>query len=479
MPRNARAVAVVVLASVFVAVALVAVTNSHMQAATSSMFNGQTVTMLEDVSAEVAGKKLKNPADAKVAAKMEQMINMINGDFNSMMSYGSKVGFVAPATESIAAQARDGSLYKTPDIPDPPKFHIDAKGFILGLAPDSKSAAAHAAAHAAALSAPAPAHAHAELAAPAPAAAGSSSISAKEATLESELRKLKEQDLEAQLKKLQGGSAPAAETVHAAVVAADTPVKSAVNSDASYLLSKQPHAQVPHAAAPSDNAPDALSHPMQRVAASVSAPGSASGPYVKDGIKYLGPPPAPLPLPPPSVCFSHAPSLRYKNYHAYLLAQKMQALTAQISGDFDSMMSYGSKVGYVPPAGQESISAQVKDGSMFKSPDIADPPAWKPVLDSHSIANLASTASIITPDDAKSVAAAPSVPGLPSLPTLPGQGSPSDLVLHHLRSTGNSNDDATDKSDRAAAPASKGESEWQKKFGFLAKDEAAAAKADD
>jgi len=289
MHRNAKAIAAVVLASVLVAMALVAVTNSHMQTATSSMFHGQTVTMLEDISAEVAGKKLKNPADAKIAAKMEQMINMINGDFNSMMSYGSKVGYVAPATESIAAQARDGSLYKTPDIPAPPKFHVDAKGFILGLKPDSQTQAAPSAPAAAAAPAAAPAHSHAVLAAPAPVSSASNTISTKEATLEAELRKLKEQDLEAQLHKLQGGSAaaPAVETVHAAVVAADSPIKSAVHSDASYLLSNQAQAQVPHAAAPSDNAPDALSHPLQHVAATVSAQGSSSGPYMHDGLKYL------------------------------------------------------------------------------------------------------------------------------------------------------------------------------------------------
>lgn len=175
------------------------------------------------------------------------------------------------------------------------------------------------------------------------------------------------------------------------------------------------------------------------------------------------------------------PSCRYKNYNAYLLAKKMQALTAQISGDFDSMMSYGSKVGFVPPAGQESIAAQVKDGSMFKSPDVPDPPAFKPVLDSNGIANLAATAAVVTPSEAaaiksKNSLSTPVVQGLPSLPVLPNQHSPAEYIQHHLRSVGNS---ATlDKADRAAAP-SKGESEWEKKFGFLAKDEAAAAKADD
>ncbi len=157
----------------------------------------------------------------------------------------------------------------------------------------------------------------------------------------------------------------------------------------------------------------------------------------------------------------------------------MQALTAQISGDFDSMMSYGSKVGYVPPAGQESISAQVKDGSMFKSPDVPDPPAFKPVLDGSGIANLAATAAVVTPAEAQVIKArlkVPSVPGLPSLPVLPNQGTPADFIQHHLRSVASS--DTSDKADRAAAP-SKGESEWQKKFGFLAKDEAAAAKDDD
>ena len=158
----------------------------------------------------------------------------------------------------------------------------------------------------------------------------------------------------------------------------------------------------------------------------------------------------------------------------------MQALTAQISGDFDSMMSYGSKVGYVPPAGQESIAAQVKDGSMFKSPDVPDPPAFKPVLDGSGIANLAATAAVVTPAEAKHIKAtssSPSVPGLPSLPVMPNQGSPADFIQHHLRSVNNA-DTTTDKADRAAAP-SKGESEWQKKFGFLAKDEADAAKNDD
>jgi hypothetical protein len=159
-------------------------------------------------------------------------------------------------------------------------------------------------------------------------------------------------------------------------------------------------------------------------------------------------------------------TFRYKNYNAYLLAKKMQALSAQINGDFDSMMSYGSKVGFVPPAGQESIAAQVKDGSMFKSPDVPDPPAFKPVLDADSIAHLAAS-----PSEAKHISAqisTPSVPGLPSLPVMPNQGSPAD---------GNA-DTSSDKADRAAAP-SKGESEWQKNFGFLAKDEANAAKSDD
>jgi hypothetical protein len=175
------------------------------------------------------------------------------------------------------------------------------------------------------------------------------------------------------------------------------------------------------------------------------------------------------------------PTFRYKNYNAYLLAKKMQALTAQISGDFDSMMSYGSKVGFVPPAGQESIAAQVKDGSMFKSPDVPDPPAFKPVLDSNGIANLAATAAVVTPAEAASIKSknslsSPVVQGLPSLPVLPNQHSPAEYIQHHLRSVGDS--DTLDKADRAAAP-SKGESEWEKKFGFLAKDEAAAAKADD
>jgi hypothetical protein len=172
-------------------------------------------------------------------------------------------------------------------------------------------------------------------------------------------------------------------------------------------------------------------------------------------------------------------AFRYKNYNAYLLAKKMQALTAQISGDFDSMMSYGSKVGYVPPAGQESISAQVKDGSMFKSPNVPDPPAFKPVLDSNGIATLAATAAVVSPAQASALThrlSTPSVPGLPSLPVLPNQGSPADFIQHHLRSVANT--DTPDKADRAATQ-SKGESEWQKKFGFLAKDEAAAAKDDD
>ena len=127
MPRNSKSVLGVVLASFLVAVALVALTNNQMQSATSDMFHVQSVTMLEDVTSEVAGKKLKHPGDAQLAARMQQMINAINGDYNSMMSYGSKVGYVAPATESIAAQARDGSLFKSPDIPDPPKFDVDPK----------------------------------------------------------------------------------------------------------------------------------------------------------------------------------------------------------------------------------------------------------------------------------------------------------------------------------------------------------------
>jgi len=465
MARNSKSVLAVVVASFLVAVALVAVTNIHMQSATSNMFHVQSVTMLEEVSAEVSGKKLKHPGDAQLAARMQQMINAINGDYNSMMSYGSKVGYVAPATESIAAQARDGSLYKSPDIPDPPKFNIDPKGFVLGSASSHPAAAAPAAVpvadHAAALSVPAVEAAHAPVhhavLSSAPATGASNSVSAKEATLEAELRKLKEQDLEAQLHKLQGSApaaAPAPVSVHAAIDSADAPVKSAVHSDASYLLSHEAHADVPRVVAPSDSTPDILSHPLQHAAATGDALGSASGPYVRNGIKY-------------------------KNYNAYLLAKKMQALTAQISGDFDSMMSYGSKVGYVPPAGQESISAQVKDGSMFKSPNVPDPPAFKPVLDSNGIANLAATAAVVTPAEAQSIKArlkVPSVPGLPSLPVLPGQGTPADFIQHHLRSVADSV--TSDKADRAAAP-SKGESEWQKKFGFLAKDEAAAAKDDD
>jgi hypothetical protein len=485
MARNSKSVLAVVVASFLVAVALVAVTNIHMQSATSNMFHVQSVTMLEEVSAEVSGKKLKHPGDAQLAARMQQMINAINGDYNSMMSYGSKVGYVAPATESIAAQARDGSLYKSPDIPDPPKFNIDPKGFVLGSASSHPAAAAPAAVpvadHAAALSVPAVEAAHAPVhhavLSSAPATGASNSVSAKEATLEAELRKLKEQDLEAQLQKLQGSApaaAPAPVSVHAAIDSADAPVKSAVHSDASYLLSHEAHADVPRVVAPSDSTPDILSHPLQHAAATGDALGSASGPYVRNGIKYFTLQP----------CFfdnvvTYIFAFRYKNYNAYLLAKKMQALTAQISGDFDSMMSYGSKVGYVPPAGQESISAQVKDGSMFKSPNVPDPPAFKPVLDSNGIANLAATAAVVTPAEAQSIKArlkVPSVPGLPSLPVLPGQGTPADFIQHHLRSVADSA--TSDKADRAAAP-SKGESEWQKKFGFLAKDEAAAAKDDD
>jgi hypothetical protein len=464
MARNAKSVVAVVLASFLVAVALVAVTNHHMQTATSNMFHSQSVTMLEDVSSEIAGKKLKHPGDAALAARMQQMINAINGDYTSMMSYGSKVGYVAPASESIAAQARDGSLFKSPNIPDPPKFKIDVKGFVLGAAGSHSAAVTLSAvtpsAHPATLSvpaaAPAPAPVHHAVLSANPVSDGSTSVSAKEAKLEAELRKLKEQDLEAQLHKLQSvAPGPAPVSVHSAVVSADAPIKSAVHSDASYLLSHEANAQVPHSVAPSDSTPDMLSHPMQHAAAAVGAQGSASGPYVRNGIKY-------------------------KNYNAYLLAKKMQALTAQISGDFDSMMSYGSKVGYVPPAGQESIAAQVKDGSMFKSPDVPDPPAFKPVLDGSGIANLAATAAVVTPSEAKHIKAtlsSPSVPGLPSLPVLPNQGSPADFIQHHLRSVNNA-DTTSDKADRAAAP-SKGESEWQKKFGFLAKDEADAAKNDD
>ncbi len=304
MARNSKSVLAVVLASFLIAVALVAVTNNHMQSATSSMFHVQSVTMLEDVSSEVAGKKLKHPGDAQLAARMQQMINAINGDYNSMMSYGSKVGYVAPATESIAAQARDGSLFKSPDIPDPPKFNIDPKGFVLGAVPSHAAAAAPAAVpaaiHPAALSAPAvaavpavQAPVHHTVLSSAPAAGASNSISAKEATLEAELRKLKEQDLEAQLQKLQGKAPEAASpapaqapvSVHAAVVSADAPVKSAVHSDASYLLSHEAHAEVPHVIAPSDSTPDILSHPLQHAAAAVGAQGSPSGPYVRNGIK--------------------------------------------------------------------------------------------------------------------------------------------------------------------------------------------------
>ena len=296
MARNAKSVVAVVLASFLVAVALVAVSNHHMQTATSNMFRSQSVTMLEDVSSEIAGKKLKHPGDAALAARMQQMINAINGDYTSMMSYGSKVGYVAPASESIAAQARDGSLFKTPNIPDPPKFKIDVKGFVLGAAGSHSAAVTPAAvtpsAQPAALSvpavAPAPAPVHHAVLSAHPVSDGSTSVSAKEAKLEAELRKLKEQDLEAQLHKLQSvAPGPAPVSVHSAVVSADAPIKSAVHSDASYLLSHEAHAQVPHSVAPSDSTPDMLSHPMQNAAAAVGVQGSASGPYVRNGIKYL------------------------------------------------------------------------------------------------------------------------------------------------------------------------------------------------
>jgi hypothetical protein len=155
--------------------------------------------------------------------------------------------------------------------------------------------------HAAALSEPAVAvHApvHHTVLSSAPAASAGNSVIAKEAKLEAELRKLKEQDLEAQLQKLQGSApapapvaapapAQAPVSVHAAVVSADAPVKSAVHSDASYLLSHEAHADVPHVIAPSDSTPDVLSHPLQHDAAVVAAQGSASGPYVRNGIKYV------------------------------------------------------------------------------------------------------------------------------------------------------------------------------------------------
>jgi hypothetical protein len=272
MARNAKSVVAVVVASLLVALVFIAVTNDHMQTATSDMFRTQSVTMLEDISSEVAGKKLKHPGDAALAAKMQQMINDINGDYSSMMSYGSKAGYVAPASESIAAQARDGSLYKSPDIPDPPKFMVNAEGIVVG------AAGYHSAAVPAVALAPAPVH-HADLSAN-PVSDGTTSVSAKEAKLEAELRKLKEQDLEAQLHQLQ---APA--TLHSAVVSADAPIKSAVHSDASYLLSHQANVQVPHPVAPSDNAPDSLSHPIQHAAAVVGAQGSASGAYIRNGIK--------------------------------------------------------------------------------------------------------------------------------------------------------------------------------------------------
>jgi hypothetical protein len=121
-----------------------------------------------------------------------------------------------------------------------------------------------------------------------PVSSGSSSVSAKEAVLEAELRKLKEQDLEAQLQTLQGAApaaAPSPVSVHAAVLSADSPVKSAVHSDASYLLSHEAHAEVPRIVAPSDSTPEILSHPLQHAAATAVAQGTSSGPYVRNGIK--------------------------------------------------------------------------------------------------------------------------------------------------------------------------------------------------
>lgn len=67
--------------------------------------------------------------------------------------------------------------------------------------------------------------------------------------------------------------------------------------------------------------------------------------------------------------------------HRAMVIERMKALRKEIDGDYQAMVHFGNKAGYVPPV--RSIKAQVMDGTLLggdKSSDARAPPAFDPSM---------------------------------------------------------------------------------------------------
>jgi len=71
---------------------------------------------------------------AQIENQMKQLRDQINGDFSNMITFGNKVGYIPPTTESIKQQVMDGSLLGNKDEPKaPPPFSaVAATDHVLG-----------------------------------------------------------------------------------------------------------------------------------------------------------------------------------------------------------------------------------------------------------------------------------------------------------------------------------------------------------
>lgn len=71
---------------------------------------------------------------------------------------------------------------------------------------------------------------------------------------------------------------------------------------------------------------------------------------------------------------------------AEMVQEQMKALRAQITGDYKSMVTFGTKVGYVPPP--QSIRKEVMDGTLLGSGDgPAEPGDFDPTTASPATAS--------------------------------------------------------------------------------------------
>ena len=61
---------------------------------------------------------------------------------------------------------------------------------------------------------------------------------------------------------------------------------------------------------------------------------------------------------------------------AEMVQEQMKALRAQITGDYKSMVTFGTKVGYVPPP--QSIRKEVMDGTLLGGKGPAEPGDFDP-----------------------------------------------------------------------------------------------------